>query len=562
MKHKTQYSKILFILSFSFLLGSLLNSCGGGNLPAIKATSPIAIMAQRNIPDEDIEIPFNPAMAMAPDGGVALMRIESKKKMVIEHYTADTLGVDWAINLEKEKGDSWDMQMRYRNGLLYCMGPNIFADGDSVAIHLLTIDPSKPAIQNEKWGTKTEAGTPTIWHPRPVLTKYSTEVSPDSNLVLFYRMDNSEIYNGSSDSPRAAKMHCEMYQSDCTLKKAFDLTIPAPAAMSDAEMILMHKGFKMDNQGNMYHMKFKQPNKLEVTQYPLGDLTAPVTLSTTLKDCDLESDFKVGTPFVCFDPVTNAMLITATREKIASGSIFMPKVLTVMSDGSSKGLIHASFDFSSKKVNSFQYEPAKEFLDTLIDQKTLTDYRVVKVVHDNTAQKTHIFMEKRQKGVSTSSHSSYTPRNNTPGAAPNMAAGHTSGDWTTYTYRHPFNNCMGLLLLAFDDAGKPLWQYPLPKDQSNKIDYFFKPVNTTNVDIYYVDRETKVEGLQRRNFDLASGTLSQVQNILEFESDTYILSNFTLWQNSNTALMFAAGSTTFGGQLRTRNPMIFKLKTQ
>ena len=117
---------------------------------------------------------------------------------------------------------------------------------------------------------------------------------------------------------------------------------------------------------------------------------------------------------------------------------------------------------------------------------------------------------------------------------------------------------MGLLLLAFDDAGKPLWQYPLPKDQSNKIDYFFRQINPSNFEIYYVDRETKLEGLQKRNFDLASGTLSQPQNILQFESDTYILTNFTLWQNPRTALMFAAGSTMWGGQLRTRNPMIFK----
>ena len=135
MKVTSRFQRIFNFACLSVLFGALLNSCGGGNLPAIKATSPIAIMGQRNIPDEDIEIPFNPSMAMSPDGGVAIMRTESKKKIVIEHYSPDTLGVDWAINLEKEKGDSWDMQMRYRNGLLYCMGPYVFADGDSVELH-------------------------------------------------------------------------------------------------------------------------------------------------------------------------------------------------------------------------------------------------------------------------------------------------------------------------------------------------------------------------------------------------------------------------------------------
>jgi hypothetical protein len=490
-----------------------------------------------------------------------MMRVAEKKKIVFEYYSADSLGVDWSIALDKQKGDSWDLQMRYRNGLLYCMGPNIFADGDSVGIHLLTIDPKTHTIQNEQWSSKSEAGTPTIWHPRPLLLPYSTEVSPDSNLLLFYRMDNSEFYNSEDTVPKAAKMHCELYQSDCTLKKAFDLNIPAPLSMSKPEMVLMHKGFKIDNLGNMYHIKFLQPDKLEVTQYPLGNTSAPVTLSASLKNCDLNSDFKIASPLITFDPVTNVLLVTAVREQVSSGGLFMPKVLAVMMDGASRGLVHASFDFSSKQVRSFQYDPARDFLDTLIDQKTLNDYRLIKVVHDNAQQRTHIFLEKRQKGISTSTHTSYTPRS-APGQPPNMNAASPASDWTTYTYHHPFNNCMGLLLLAFDDAGKPLWQYPLPKDQSNKIDYFFRQINPSNFEIYYVDRETKLEGLQKRNFDLASGTLSQPQNILQFESDTYILTNFTLWQNPRTALMFAAGSTMWGGQLRTRNPMIFKLTTQ
>jgi len=543
------------------ILGFLVDSCGVGNKPVVSANPPAAILSKRDIPDDDIEIPFTPIMAMAPDGGVAMMRVAEKKKLVFEHYSADTLGVDWSIPIDKQKGDSWDMQMQYKNGLLCCMGPHRYADGDSVAIHTMVIDPKTHTIQKEQWSSRGEAGMPTIWHPRPLLSQYSSEMSPDSNISLFYRMDNTDLLNSDDTTPKAAKMHCEMYQSDCTPKKSFDLSIPAPVSASNAELVLIHKGFKIDNLGNMYHIKFIQPDKLEVTQYPLGNTTAPVTLSASLKNCDLNSDFKITTPLITFDPVTNAMLVTAIRAHIGSGGLFMPRVMSVMMDGASRGLVHASFDFSSKQVQSFQYEPERDFLDTLIDQKTLNDYRLIKVVHDNSQHRTHIFMEKRQKGISSTTTMSYTPNLKSTDPGGSTAQYHAS-EWTSHTYHHPFNNCMGLLLLAFDDAGTPLWQYPLPKDQSNKIDYFLRQINPANFDIYYVDRETKLEGLQKRNFDLASGRLSQAQNILQFESDTYILTNYTLWQNPNTALMFAAGSTTWGGQLRTRNPMLFKLTTQ
>ena len=252
---------------------------------------------------------------------------------------------------------------------------------------------------------------------------------------------------------------------------------------------------------------------------------APEMLAATFPNVSMNDSKCLGWPAPDIDPVSGVVTLATGR----------------VVHGETMGIVYATFDFNSHTVHPYHYDPDRTMLDKLIDQKTLEDYVVTKVIRTNQLARTVVILEKVNQGTYT-----------------NSKDGSTS---STYTFTYSYRNCLGVLACGFDDAGVPLWQYPLPKKQDNIIDYFTNQKDPSTLSIFYTDRDTKLEGLQECDIDLTRGLLSPVQNIFQFSSDTYILGRYSIW-NGPEAIMIAAGSTTWGGQLRMRNPIMVRLGMQ
>ncbi len=505
----------------------ILNSCGGGNLPIIRPTSPIAIKASHNIPDNDIEIPFAARMVSQPGGqGLLMLRRASSKDVVLEHYTPDSLSVDWSIPIPMEKGDSWSPALRLKAGTLYMIGLEYYNGYDSVGIRAISVDPATHKITSDMTLSKKEeigaAGNKAF---KALLYSYDKMVvSPDTNTVLFYQENYSDIIDRDKD--KLDRISVSAY--DITRKPlgSREVVLPVPQQMDFGYYYNWLEGIFIDNGANIYTVVYSGPDSMIVRKSSIQG-GASEMLAATFPDVSMNDRKCLGWPAPDMDPVSG--IVTLATGRVVHGETL--------------GIDYATFDFNSHAVHAYHYDPDRKMLDNLIDQKTLEDYMVTKVIRTNQSARTVVILEKVNAGTYT-----------------NSIDGTTNPKYT-YTFTFSYRHCLGVLACGFDDAGAPLWQYPLPKDQSNTIDYFTNLKDPSTLSIFYTDRDTKLEGLQECNIDLVHGLLSPVQNIFQFGSDTYMLGTYSIW-NGPDAIMIAAGSTTWGGQLRMRNPMILRLGMQ
>ncbi len=538
--YSRSYHVGLLILSGILAMG--LISCGTGNIPIVKPVSPYAISASRVLPDNDIEIRFEPSLTALPDGSTILLRRSEARQMVFEHYTADSLGVDWSIPIVTEKKESWSPIIKYQSGKIYCAGLDFYSDGDSIGFRYMSIDPTTHAIVSDRWCHRGYYDHFKVFH-KPEQPPIQVAVSQDSNRFLIYQMD--PLSDGSTPH-RALTLHCHTYDITGTLldssvlsialSKKYNGSVQNGIIVSPADYGLLK--IMVDNLGNRYVVKRSANDTLEVITYPFRSVTASKTIALTLPDKEfLPEDHLLSVEYSEPGATAGKFDLIVSHRKEREG--------IVMED-----VIVASVNTTTGQAQVFQYKPNADTLTKLIDRSDLEGYAPVKIVRESVSGNIMVVFENRATaGFHTTT--SYLPTMNYSGIRAN--------DWISTNYSYKVNFCNGFLFLGFEPSGRLAYQYSFPKKPSGTTDYSIITPIGSPLKFYYVERYTEPEGLYYDELDLKTGVLAAAKNVLEFKSSTYILSGYSLWIKPQQSIMFASGYTQFGGEFRMRNPMIFRL---
>jgi hypothetical protein len=516
---------------FGLLSLLLLNSCGSGNLPALWATRPATIKASHNIPDNDDGVSFEPALALESGHGVMVMRHTSNGEVVLEHYMSDSLSVDWSILLPIGKDEKWYPAMRFEDGMLYMIGLHYYSGNDSVGIYAVSIDTRTRQIKSDLFLSRQGGVTPGPFD----YTRFGTNtmiLSPDTNLVLFYQENYSNLIDKSKDN--MLKVNFSVYSITGKPRGTREIQFPMPDDLSDnlnyvSGSAKWFKGLRIDNAGNVYSISYAAPDSVIVRKFDIQS-GAPQMLTSKFPNVDMNNKKDIAYPVADIDPLTGVLTVAGGREL----------------DGETVAIAFATFDFNANAVHAYQFNPDSKLLDSLIGQKTLDEYRVGRIVRTNQPAQTILLLSKVEE---ITQDLRFDDRRSASG---DFIPGAVYGSVTSQM-------CLRLLACGFDGNGQAEWQSAIPKRHDKSLDYFTERKSPSTLGFYYADFKLDTTGLQECELDLEQGTLSPVRNVLQYESDTYVLPDYTIWDGPE-AIMFAAGSFSFGGKVR--HPMIFRLALQ
>lgn len=542
---------IVSSLSVSLLLCTLfaLDSCGGGrNYPKLTPISPVSIRAQHQISDDDADVHFHPsAIVVGPDHGVTLLRRSTEKACAVEHYAADSLGIDWSLPFTMDKKDEWTSPVGRHIGEQYSVVSLYQYDGgDSMAFRFLSVDARTHQIVTDAWPARMAISKPGFMKAAR-FGKYNMVLSPDSNLVLFYLANFTDVIE--RETGKLLRVNTWLYDFSGKLigTRELQLAMPQNAATQSAKIEFKgghmttgeynpcrpFQSVQVDNAGNLYAVTYTTPDSMNVTQYD-ARTGAPRTLSATFQNVDVDHD-KELTPPVSLVPSTSVVTVVAGKK--AGNDIV--------------GFVFGTFDFRAGSVRASQYEPTTAELEKVIGRKTLEGYRPSSIIRDDASARTLVILERRVDVTVITTQA-------VPSALKDPSL--NPGIEQTTSSSHNEEVLCGIVLCGFNDGGQPLWQYAVPTDQSKGFHYFQGYTNGM-LDIFYSQWHYDSSALFKQEFNIATGTLSPEQRIIQCQAGTSILTGFSVWKPEEM-LLFAMGEETFGLKARPRFPMILRASLQ
>lgn len=467
-------------------------------------------------PSKDVSIVWKKPVQMFTRSNFHLVKISSDK-MVFSHFykkedntqaillrcfTTDNLLLHWEQSipfiLKNQKG--YRHYVLQADNIITYVVETFFENGDSTSILGLQVD----------------AGTGTIITNKQLFafnrveenrTKITFTTSPDTSFALFSRYDYSP-YN--EDNKLEVRIEAMRIRKDLSSMFLDTFTVPLikefdklPDWGMNNDEVYLDKSLPfitVDNAGSLYQVTYSSPNQVTTLQWPVGS-KSPKSLSLPVNNVDVTNrDMTFYRPSGSIEPKHPNII------HIAGGCLANSKTIT-------DRYFFATFDFVTMKVTKqWQYTPAKNLLEQLIDDDEMDRFKVGRIEvssvdssvllicqKDLTKETYDVYMKASGQMRKTSPYTKYT-----------------TGDF---------------LIFSVDNNGTVRWTNAIRNEAEDRTLTSYIKEDSVRRLIYY-DNEN--DGFVQRTFNIKTGAISPLKKIAEVTGSDNVNINEFIWTDHNT----------------------------